>query len=223
MPPQKRGGGTFAFVGMDTGRFTDFSTSCGGLQLPPNWQFNSALNYDCAHSCNHHVKTFEGDHLLLMGDDHTFPPTLIERLLKWNVDIVAALCPERRPPFNTVARVNGLPLKLEGEPGLVEVDSTGTAGMLIHRRVFDAIESPWFWHGEDQETGHYVADDIFFCAQARAAGFKIHVDTSTVISHMAVLDVTPTYHADEGWTTRLAVSGSEFLAVKATQKELVHG
>lgn len=219
MPPQRRGGGTFAFVGMDTGRFTDFSTACMGLILPPNWQGNAATNYDCAHACNHHARTFEGDHLILMGDDHIFPRTIIDRLLRWNVDIVAALCMERRPPFNTVARVDGLPLRLEDEPGLIEVDNTGTAGMLIHRRVFDAIEEPWFWHGMDQETGRYVSDDIFFCAQAKAAGFKIHVDTSTSISHMAVLNVAPVYEEGE-WTTRLSVSGKEFLAVKTTQREL---
>jgi len=216
--PKKRGGGAFAVVSMDTGRFADFSTACGSLERPPNWTYNAATNYDCAHACNFHARNFEGDHLILMGDDHTWPPTIIERLLRWKVDIVAALCMERRPPFNTVARLDGLPLHLTDEPGLVEVDSTGTAGMCISRKVFDAIEPPWFWHGEDQETGTYVADDIFFCAQARAAGFRIYVDTSTIISHMAVLDVLPVYNNGE-WTTRLAVGEREFLALKTTQRE----
>ena len=219
----KGGGGTFAFVGMDTGRFSDFSTSCMGLVLPPRWQGAAALNYDCASSCNHHVEHFTGDHLLLMGDDHTFPRNLIHRLVCWNVDIVAALVMERRPPFNTVARdFDGLPLRLEGEPGLIEVGTTGTAGMLIHRRVFDAIEPPWFWNGVDPESGMRIADDMFFCAQARAAGFKIHVDTSTIISHLAVLNVAPVYEDGE-WTTRLSVNEREFLAVKTKQRELVHG
>jgi hypothetical protein len=195
---------------MDTGRFTNFTVSVGALELPQGWTINSALNYDCAHACNHHVKTFKGDHLLLMGDDHTFPADIITRLLAHEVDIVAALCMERRPPFNPVARIDGEPLVLEGEPGLVEVENTGTAGMLIHRRVFDAIEPPWFWHGEDGE--HYVADDIFFCAQAARAGFKIHVDTSTTISHMAVLEVAPHFNGE--WTTKLSVGGRDVVSIR---------
>lgn len=203
----KPAGGAFAFVGLDTGRFSDFTVSMASLGLPKGWTVNSALNYDCAHACNHHVKTFEGDHLLLMGDDHRFPGDIISRLLRWKVDIVAALCMERRPPFGTVARIDGKPLALEGEPGLIEVDSTGTAGMLIHRRVFEAIEPPWFWHGEDLRNGSYIADDIFFCARAKEAGFAIHVDTSTAISHLAVLEVAP--HFDGTWTTKLSVGDRE--------------
>jgi hypothetical protein len=207
----KPAGGAFAFVGMDTGRFSDFTVAMAQLGLPKGWTVNSALNYDCAHACNHHVRTFKGDHLLLMGDDHRFPGDIIGRLLRHKVDIVAALCMERRPPFRTVARVAGNPLPLDTEPGLIEVDSTGTAGMLIHRRVFDALEPPWFWHGEGKD-GFYLADDIFFCARAREAGFKIHVDTSTVISHLAVLEVAP--HFNGAWTTKLSVGDREFLSIK---------
>lgn len=188
---------------MDTGRFTQFALSLGGLALPPGWQIMSAQNYDCAHACNFLADNFKGDRLLLMGDDHGFAPDFLQRLLKHDYDIVAGLCLQRRPPFHSVAKKDGGSLILEGEPGVVEVDCTGTAGMLIKREVFEAIEPPYFLNVY-QEDGSLLTDDIYFCRKAREAGFRIHVDTSAVLSHIALVEIVPSYE-DGQWHRTLEI------------------
>lgn len=217
MPPRKRTTGTFGVVAMDTGRFTDFSLSCLNQRLPDGWNWMSVKNYDCAASCNWLVEHFTGDHLLLMGDDHVFPPDLPQLLSAHDLDIVAPLVLGRRVPFEPVCSRDGKPWEPEGEPGLYEVEETGTAGMLIKREVFEATESPWFNSLRTDEG--QLSDDIFFCRKAKEAGFKIHVDTSIVLSHLAVLEIRPFYGEDGKWRTRLSVGDRELINIERTQRQ----
>lgn len=213
MPPRKRSTGTFGVVGMDTGRFADFSHSCLGVKLPPDWHYETVKNYSCAQACNYlAAERFQGERLLLMGDDHNFPRDLIARLEVHDVDIVAPFVLNRRAPFEPCMVRDDYPYWPEGPPGLIEVDETGTAGMLIHRRVFEALDFPYFRDG--WIDGELMSDDTFFCRKARAAGFKIHVDTSVPMSHMAVLDVMPIYETDTGeWKAKLRVGEDELARI----------
>ena len=56
------------------------------------------------------------------------------------------------------------------EPGNKNVEPVDVLGMgvcLVHRRVFDAVEAPWFGG---------TAEDHQFCLKAARAGFRPHVD-----------------------------------------------
>lgn len=203
MPPKRRLTGTVGVVGMDTGRFSEFSMSLGRLELPKDWELYGAFNYDCAHACNFLADSFVGDALMLMGDDHQFGANLLTGLLEHDVPIVAPLCLSRRPPFAPVARIDHKPIELEGAPRLIEVDVTGTAGMVIRREVFEALEPPYFQN--EYVDGQLVTDDIFFCRKAREAGFDIHVDTSLALTHTALVQITPAY--DGEWHRMLEISG----------------
>jgi hypothetical protein len=57
--------------------------------------------------------------------------------------------------------------------------------MLIKNKVFDAIPRPWFHWGQDE------SDDVFFCRRARDHGFKVHVDTHTIMGHTSTTNVWP--------------------------------
>lgn len=203
MPPKRRWTGTVGVPAQDAARFTAFATALAGLALPSGWQFQVMQNYDCAHSCNALANTFAGDRLLLMGDDHSFNSDFLLRLLEHDLDIVAGLCLSRRPNFFPVAKKNGASIPLEGKPRLMEVDETGTAGMLIKREVFDALEFPFF-SNVYQEDGSLLSDDIYFCRKAREAGFKIHVDTSVLLGHIALVGIRPEYDAGK-WHRALDV------------------
>lgn len=71
--------------------------------------------------------------------------------------------------------------------GLNEVDATGCHCLLVHRNVFEKIESPhpYRWFREDEIAPETIAgEDIWFCVQARAHGFPIYVDTRLEAGHV---------------------------------------
>jgi len=205
MPPQSRGTGTVGIGAEEAGRFTEFALSLGRLDLPAGWEIMGAMNYDLAHSRNGLIDQFRGEFLFFLDDDHVFAPNLLKRLLRHNLDIVGALCLQRRPPFAPCPRVNGAQLVLEGEPGLVQVDELGGSGLLVRRSVFEAMERPWFLSGT-QADGSHMMDETYFSLRAREAGFKLFVDTGAVLTHTTLAHVTPRFDGSR-WSREIAVGG----------------
>jgi hypothetical protein len=134
-------------------------------------------------------------HMLMMDVDQVYHPQTITRLLSHNLPVVGALVHRRYPPFD--------PLLLRGEIGtfktvdnyedgeLVEVDATGTGCLLINMDVFENIAAPWFKFIErPKDEGGLIGEDIYFCKLLKEAGYKIHVDTSIELGHLATLAVT---------------------------------
>ena len=76
--------------------------------------------------------------------------------------------------------VNGA-IVLPPAQGLLECDGVSAGCLLVHRRVFDAIEPPWFQWNEDATAG----EDFYFCRKAQEAGFKIFADPSVVCGHIS--------------------------------------
>ncbi len=73
--------------------------------------------------------------------------------------------------------------------GVVEVDGTGCHCLLVHRSVFEheiwdmEHPNPWFRSGTVLNGGE-VSEDLFFCLNARAAGFRIVVNTRAKTGHV---------------------------------------
>jgi hypothetical protein len=71
---------------------------------------------------------------------------------------------------------------------LVQVGATGAAFLLVHRRVFKAMQKaapndPHPWFAERYIQGRSVGEDITFCLRAQACGFPVHVHTGAKIAH----------------------------------------
>lgn len=187
MPPKRKETGWVGVLAQDAARFSQFGLCLGRLELPTGWELHGALNFDAAHASNWLAENFVGDRLLLLGDDHTFQPDLVHKLLRHDVDVVAPFVLGRRVPFRPVCE----PHLLDRNPGLHRVQTTGSAGMMIRRSVFERLAFPYFWHGTTDDG--YVAEDTHFCELLTAAGIPIYVDTTVCLGHMLVGNVLPEY------------------------------
>lgn len=119
-------------------------------------------------------------HILFIDTDMRFPKDAVERLMAHDKPIVAANYATRRMPVKTVA------FKTEGawdcvyttddSVGLEPVSAVGMGLMLIKREVFEKLTLPWFIIGYSPKTAEFSGEDIFFCRQARKAGYDILID-----------------------------------------------
>lgn len=162
---------------------------------------------------NEIINRMRGDWVLFIDDDMTWPPDAISRIVRTreehDFDILGGLCFRRAHPFQPTmymreqadrGHYNFLESWSEGE--IVEVDATGMAFCLVHKRVFEMmIEGPMPPFGVRMAMGGpppnffrwegSYGEDLRFCQEAKAAGARIHVDTSIVIGHRAEVSIGP--------------------------------
>ena len=67
---------------------------------------------------------------------------------------------------------------------VMEVDGVGGAFIMINRRVLEALPEPRFAFAD------YMSEDMYFCHQARQAGFKIIADFRIVVGHLRSMAMT---------------------------------
>ena len=212
----------------EAARYAEFWACMMRLEVPAGSVKDVAIGTDYVSNQNLLVQRCldEGfDFLWLMGDDHSFGPDLLERLLvsaqAYDLPILVPLCSARRAPFALVDYGRNpdpdgpdyLPVSLTDIPteGIIELDAAGSAGMLIRRDTLEAIDYPWFENGPRSE-------DIVWCEKARAAGFTIHADVACRLGHILTAVVTPG-HDGENWVTGL-VMGDLQLAVGTAEQLL---
>jgi len=69
------------------------------------------------------------------------------------------------------------------ETDVVEVDGVGAGCLLINRKVFEAVEKPYFMFGYNDKGLCNLGEDLYFCEKAIKAGFKIFVDRKMICDH----------------------------------------
>lgn len=128
-------------------------------------------------------------HLLFIDDDMIFEPDAFERLLAHDLPIVGGLCHNRRPPYMPIlmreydggyAFVYDYDREIDAR-GLIEVDATGAAFLLVQKEVFERIATEL---KEDPFAIRGPGEDISFCLRAKELGYKIFVDTTVEIGHV---------------------------------------
>lgn len=114
------------------------------------------------------------DYILFLDDDMRVPMGTIMLMLKRQVDIIGANCARREfPPAPTAKGFdNELVYTRENSTGIEEVKSVGTGIMLINTDVLKNIPAPWFC----EDPVSRIGEDVWFCNQARTAGYKIFID-----------------------------------------------
>ena len=208
----KHGPGVAAFIMGDCARYSQAMRSIGHTQAPSGscefWKLanNVATSINDAFEATIANPAFEW--CWLMGDDHVYQPDLIVNLLDRDVDCIVPMCLNRFPPFDPTIVKDGQIKRLEDMPtsGLYELqegETCGDAGLLIRRRVLEAIEAPWY---DRLRSGALGVDDQCFTDRVKRAGFKIHVDVDNRIGHMTPLILMPVSNG-ESWRVRLIVGG----------------
>jgi len=200
--------GVVGIIGNDSARYSEFWACADRLQMPPGWRKEYLIGGDWCGARNSLVEfVLDGDfeYLWFMDDDHAFSPDLLWRLLRWEKDLVVPVCLMRTHPYYPVTfserledDANGnaryLPVHYpdQEQSGLIELEAGGCAGMLIHRNVLEALESPWFEYG-------FASEDLLFCQKAKDAGFTIYCDLEARLGHITTAVVWPTTDSDGEW------------------------
>ena len=207
--------GLIGVIAQETARFSMFGASLTGLSAPEGTTVKWIFGHDIAANANLLVREMyarEADWLWILGDDHSFSPGILEKLLAHDVDIVVPLCLMRNPPYRPViyseSAADGTRRRvdLDDHPfgGLIPVHSAGSGGMLVKRSVFDAVEDPWFESGVQSSV--QLGEDVYFCDKARAAGASIYADLDVSLGHCSTTVVWPVREA-EGWTYGFSMMG----------------
>ncbi len=179
------------------------------MDKPLGTKLTKISNRPADEARNDIVKRLEKDWLFFMDSDQTFHPDTLHRLLSWDLPIVSGLyfkSPGQPVPhvytyayqdgahnyqalLDPIGRyLSGYAEQLKGNVAivlpstreqLIECDGIGAGCLLVHKRVFDAIEPPWFKYVEGTNCG----EDFYFCRKVQQAGFKIYVDPGVVCGH----------------------------------------
>lgn len=164
-----------SFIQMDKPNYIYLRSSHGSIEGMRNEIVTQALINRCTH-------------VIMMDADQVYEKDTIPRLLSHRLPVVGCLVYRRYPPFD--------PLMLKGRQGhyqtitewepdsLVEVDATGTGCIVFEIDVFRKLPYPWFRF----RTGPYggvIGEDFGLCADLRAKGYKIYVDTSIPAGHLS--------------------------------------
>lgn len=170
------------------------------LQQHPDAKPLHMISNDIAEARNMAVMNAEGDWIWMIDTDMAFAPTILKKLLSYNVDVVQPLVVKRHPPHEPIFySMEGTGAALKGQfpdglPGLVEVPSLGAGGTLYRRKVFEGISGPWF-------EGIIGKEDTNFALKCRLAGFHLYTDTSTTCGHLTPMLIWPVYQ-DGQWLIR---------------------
>lgn len=169
--------------------FQEFHASGGNVAENRNQAVDALLTSDC-------------DCLVMVDDDQVLRSDVLIRLterLAEGYAIVAPLILQPEAPFASVAWrvVDGERERVVpwGQRGILDVDEVGTGVIAIRREVFSALERPWFRLGQCGDPARQM-EDVWFCRQARAAGFRIGLDLDHQVGHTAPFTVWPDLEHD---------------------------
>ena len=215
---QSQASGTIGLVCAPLARFTDFWLSWISLMRPGTARILIQQGMDVTGNFNRLVNDMAGEWLWIMGDDHTFAPDILMNLLAHEVDVVVPLCLKKDAPFDPVV-YEGEEMGEDGlvyhhvarlpEHGLTEIYAAGSAGMLIRKHVFDAIERPVFTTEKGMQN-----EDLLFCRKVREAGFKIYCDVDQKMGHIGVNAVYPAWQGNR-WGAVMDLGGGQISPVFA--------
>jgi hypothetical protein len=219
-------GGVLALCANEQGRFSECYASIMGIRRPPDSRLSVTIGGSIAKAWNdvgEYVMDSGAEWLMLLNDDHVYPPETLEQLLAHDVDMVTGFYLHRSFPFAPVLYDRLAPQEdgqnwyhhyqpRDEESGLVPIVGCGDGCVLIRRRVLERIPMP-IW-----EISKFKADmqstDLIFCEKVREQGFQIWADLDLRIGHMIIAPVFPDKTTGQ-WRTVMLQRGGIAISLPA--------
>lgn len=173
---------------------------------------------------NEAIQRMRGDWLMFIDDDMVWEPDAIGRLIaareEIDADIIGALCYRRSAPHQPTMFMREGPTSggynyLEDwEPGIIEVDATGMAFVIIHKRVFERIaDTPMPSYDTRMHLGPagfftwegVIGEDLRFCQNAKDVDCRIFVDTRIEVGHISEIEIRRKHYLIEALTRDPAI------------------
>ena len=135
--------------------------------------------------------------VFMVDTDQVYPPNAFVRLLELSksAPVVGARVHRRYVPFDPILMrgdnyiLSHVPDEESLSGGVIEVDATGAGCLLIDTEVFFHVKRPWYREIINPRNRRPVGEDIYFTQNVHMAGFKILVDTSLEVIHLAMIEV----------------------------------
>lgn len=162
--------------------------SCGN-----ELSFEFVKGYDCARARNDIVRmALEGgfDYIFMVDADMYVPKDTLQKLLEYPTEICLGLCPRKNTKVGKTCIYKIGQINYEDaytyydlpKQDRVMVHGGGLACALIKTDIFKNLTYPWFRYVTYQD-GSELSEDLYFCSQAKANGYKIYVDTRVRCGH----------------------------------------
>lgn len=193
--------GTVGYITGGVPRYFQFFDSLERTKVPTGTKLQRAFSCNPARNSNSLVEHMQGEWLWIQGDDHTWSDDLLLKLLDRDADVIVPLVPRWGPPFfpvifkefdpkgNTTVytweEIELLSRRLE----VITVEAAGSAGMLVKKKVLDAMEKPCFrvgLMGPDE-----LSEDVEFTWKANQLGFNVVADLTCFMGHATSAIITP--------------------------------
>jgi hypothetical protein len=127
-------------------------------------------------------------HLFLLDSDCVPERGAVEKLLDYDLDMVASVAPAlsggaikytagwETGNEDPKERYVMLSVASEKAHGLQKVDGVGATGVLIKRHVIETLKYPYFKFLYTDDNILELGEDYYFCKKVRDAGFEIWAD-----------------------------------------------
>ncbi len=214
----------------EQGRYNDFEANLDRVITPPfttpPMRLFGIYIANLQNALARAFLTTDCDYFWLLNDDQIYPQDTLLRLLSHKKDVVGPLCllkAEPHQPILYTKRSDGHRIYRclrRFERGLITEPTLtlGGGGMLVHRRVFEAIPDPWWTVTTkvNADTGIHeqTSEDFDFCDRVEAAGFQVHCDLDMSVIHNATYGLRAVYDENaQEWLTVL-MRGNEQIGIK---------
>lgn len=212
--------GAVVFISGEMPRFGQSMQCLHALRVPGGsmlaWQMGVMVTRSMQAAFTAAMANPDMEWVWIMGDDHTYDPDTLLRLLDREEPVVTGIVLNRVPPFNTTIHVRDqgrvklldeMPTNIDELYTLASNESCGDAGLLIRREVLEKTGPRWF---DYWVSGSLAAEDQQFTKRLGEAGYPVKLDLSVPIGHMTPVDVQPVLKDDgQGglqWEVRLVAA-----------------
>ena len=211
--------------GDDQARYHHLMASLDAVHVPKGTKYAHATSCNPARNSNNLVKMLlkepDLEWLWIMGDDHCFEEDCLLRLLSHKKDVIMPLTPRRQFPFDSVVMKEWDPSKgivkwytweeIEQHHEPFPVIAGGSAGLLVTKRVFQSMSTPYF------QIGRWIQDDlqedIFFTWRCNSIGYTVYCDPTTPLGHITNAVMFPKRDAEGRIGIAANMSGFKIMIV----------